>query len=524
MTMPAIHNMTIKHKLIAITMLTCITALLLSGTWYIIWEWTNLRRQIVEDISTHTKMIAENCKAALAFDDNKDAIKTLNALVVKPSIVSGCIYDKKGRIFATYYRNDNYKEYVSMPIFPENGHFFSEGCLTAIKTIILEGEIIGSVSLRSDLQPMHSMLRRNIITISGVILLMSLIAYIVSSRLQRIVSVPILNLAEVARFVSEHKDYSTRAVSRSNDELGLLINTFNEMLGQIQQHELAMVKAKDELEQKVRLRTADITSANDLLTKEIAEREKIEARQAELLQTIEKTNEELKDFAYIISHDLKAPLRGISTLAEWITGDYADKLGDEGKEQLKLLNTRVGRMHNLIDGVLQYSRVGRVSETQVNVNLNELVAEVIDMISPPENIKISVEYGMPTINCEKTRIMQVFQNLLSNAVKYMDKPDGLIEIGCIEQDNFWRFSVSDNGPGIEEKYFAKIFQLFQTLAAKDNYESTGVGLTVAKKIVELYGGKIWLESEVGKGTTFFFTLLKQETEIKNAQYQTNNVS
>jgi two-component system sensor kinase FixL len=246
-------------------------------------------------------------------------------------------------------------------------------------------------------------------------------------------------------------------------------------------------------------------------------------RQNELLEQVEKTNQELKDFAYIVSHDLKAPLRGISTLAEWITSDYSDKLDEDGKEQLRLLSNRVDRMHSLIDGVLQYSKVGRVQEERVQVNLNELVPEVIDMICPPENITITIEDELPEVICEQTRMIQVFQNLLSNAVKYIDKAEGRIKIGCVENNSFWIFSVSDNGPGIEEKYFEKIFQIFQTLSPRDEFESTGVGLTVTKKIIELYGGRIWVESVPGQGSTFFFSLPKQESEARNAKYETHYV-
>jgi signal transduction histidine kinase len=148
------------------------------------------------------------------------------------------------------------------------------------------------------------------------------------------------------------------------------------------------------------------------------------------------------------------------------------------------------------------------------VNLNELVSEVIDMLSPPKNITITVENEMPTIKCERTRIMQVFQNLLSNAVKFMNKPQGKIKISYADENDFWKFGVSDNGPGIEEKYFEKIFQIFQTLTPRDEFESTGIGLTITKKIVELYGGRIWVESEVGNGSTFFFTLPITHNAIK----------
>ncbi len=242
--------------------------------------------------------------------------------------------------------------------------------------------------------------------------------------------------------------------------------------------------------------------------RDIAERKTAELKQARLLKEVETINQELNDFASIVSHDLKAPLRGIKTLAGWIAGDYGDKLGPEGMEQINLLSSRVDRMYALIEGVLEYSRVGRVKEELVQVDLNDLVPNVIDMIAPPENITITIENELPIVNCEQTRITQVFQNLLSNAIKYMDKPQGLVRIGCAQDGDFWKFSVADNGPGIKEKHFEKIFQIFQTLSSSDEFESTGVGLTIIKKIVELYGGRIWVESQFGEGSTFFFTLPK----------------
>ena len=143
------------------------------------------------------------------------------------------------------------------------------------------------------------------------------------------------------------------------------------------------------------------------------------------------------------------------------------------------------------------------------------------MLAPPENISITIENNMPVIDCEETHLMQLFQNLLSNAIKYMDKTQGQINVGCIEQDGFWKFSIADNGPGIEEKHFEKIFNMFQALSVSEDFEGTGVGLTVAKKIVELYSGVIWVESKTGKGSTFYFTLPKQEVEISNAKLEAN---
>lgn len=226
----------------------------------------------------------------------------------------------------------------------------------------------------------------------------------------------------------------------------------------------------------------------------------------ELQKKIDKISAEFKDFVYIISHDLKAPLRAIKALADWLSADYSDKFDADGKEQFKMLMIRVDRMNNLLEGVLQYSRIGRVTENKVEIKLSEFVPEIIQTLSAPAGIHITVENQLPTIVSEPTRIRQVFENLLSNAVRFMGKPEGSVKVGCVEEGACWKFSVSDTGPGIDQQHFEKIFKLFQTLQAKDQFESTGVGLTIAKKIVELYGGRIWLTSTLGQGSTFYFTL------------------
>ena len=274
------------------------------------------------------------------------------------------------------------------------------------------------------------------------------------------------------------------------------------------------LKRKDGSYVTVEIRTFPVRIGSQTLglgiARDITERKKSELSQNELIEKVDKINRELNDFASIVSHDLKAPLRGIKTLANWILADSADKLGDQANEQINLLLDRVERMYNLIEGALQYSRLGQTKGTQIQVNLNTFVPEIINMVVPPENITVTIENELPVIECDETQIMQVFQNLLSNAIKYMDKPQGWIKIGCVEQDGFWKFSIADNGPGIEEKHFEKIFKIFQALPTSPRFEGTGVGLTITKKIVELYNGKIWVESKVGEGSTFFFTLPKQK--------------
>lgn len=219
-------------------------------------------------------------------------------------------------------------------------------------------------------------------------------------------------------------------------------------------------------------------------------------------------NKELKEFAYIVSHDLKAPLRAISQLTHWISEDYSQLFDDDGREQMALIIKRVKRMDNLIDGILRYSRIGRAREKQERLDLNVVFTESKELLAPPETIKITMDNKLPVVMGDPTRMGQIFQNIMGNAIKFMDKPHGVIRVGCESDGDWWRFSIYDNGPGIDEKYHDKIFQIFQTLIPRDEHESTGIGLTLVKKIIELYGGSIWLKSEPGAGTTFYFTLPK----------------
>jgi two-component system sensor kinase FixL len=242
--------------------------------------------------------------------------------------------------------------------------------------------------------------------------------------------------------------------------------------------------------------------------RDISARKEAEEQKEMLLSELESVNQELRDFAYVVSHDLKAPLRSIGSISDWLAQDYDDVLDDEGKNLLGLLKGRVSRMHSLIEGVLQYSKIGRLKDEKEEVNVGQLLKEVIDLLDPPVNIRISVGSDMPVIKYDRTRLQQVFQNLISNAIKFMDKDKGLILVKCVESEKLYTFSVKDNGPGIEKTYFEKIFKIFQTLKAKDEYESTGIGLSIVKRIVELNGGNITLESEIGKGSTFTFTVPK----------------
>jgi PAS domain S-box-containing protein len=227
-----------------------------------------------------------------------------------------------------------------------------------------------------------------------------------------------------------------------------------------------------------------------------------------LLQELQKANRELAEFAYIVSHDLKAPLRAISSLAQWLSEDYKDALDREGREKIDLLLGRTKRMHNLIEGVLAYSRLGRMKPTMSRINSQEETNQIIDLLAPPMNIVVEIKGILPHIVYDRIHFNQVMQNLISNAIKYNDKNQGEIKISCIENRGFWEYTVADNGVGIEDQHFERIFKIFQSLKARDEFESTGIGLTIVKKIVEYYGGVINLTSMPGKGSTFSFTIPK----------------
>ncbi|NJR37563.1 MAG: GHKL domain-containing protein [Leptolyngbyaceae cyanobacterium CSU_1_4] len=215
-------------------------------------------------------------------------------------------------------------------------------------------------------------------------------------------------------------------------------------------------------------------------------------------------NQELDQFVYVSSHDLKAPLRAIANLSEWIEEDLEGQLPEEGQRHMKLLRKRVRRMDALINGLLEYSRVGRTKVPVETVNVADLLTEVIDLLSPPPNFVIEIGQ-MPTLQTRRLSLSQVFSNLISNAIKHCDRLDAKIQITVEVRDQLCEFAVADNGPGIALEHQKKIFTIFQTLDARDKTENTGIGLSIVKKLVELEGGKIWVESRLGEGAKFIFT-------------------
>ena len=351
----------------------------------------------------------------------------------------------------------------------------------------LRGTVQVGISITNVLNKLRSILR-------GIIVLTTIIigiGVICSLGFVRIIMKPIEEIAGVAAKIASG-DLSHTANVDSQDEIGQFARQFNVMAEAVKRHTQEMTKE-----------IAERRRAEDIL-------EKLNKELKAMTEKLMVSNRGLREFAHIVAHDLKSPLRAIGILAHMLSADYADRLDEEGQKRFETLIGRTERMSNMIDGILQYVEIKQSKQKEIKIELNALLSEIISSsIKPPANIEIAVENELPVVVCERTYITEVFRNLISNAVKYMDKAEGKITVGCSEETEYWKFHVADNGPGIDEKYFEKIFQIFQTLSPRDQIETTGISLSIVKKIVEMYNGKIWVESKVGSGSTFYFTLPKE---------------
>ncbi|MEQ8551185.1 MAG: ATP-binding protein [Cyclobacteriaceae bacterium] len=225
------------------------------------------------------------------------------------------------------------------------------------------------------------------------------------------------------------------------------------------------------------------------------------------LKNLQEQNVELNDYAHIISHDLKSPIRNIEALVAWLQQDYKELLDGKATDTIALIRSNLEKMDGLIEGVLKYSTIDKKNLVRQKINLSLLLPDIIQIINIPEHCTINIQKDMPKIVGDKIKLHQVFQNLIENAIKYNDKEKCVITIGYSPLKDGYEFHVKDNGPGIETQFHEKIFQMFQRL--DHEVESTGIGLSLVKKIITHYGGKIWLESTLGQGTTFHFTLPSQ---------------
>jgi signal transduction histidine kinase/CheY-like chemotaxis protein len=497
-----VRHYSIATKLTRMNMLVSGAALLLACAAFITYDLVSFREGMVHNLSIQAQVAGSNSVSALLFSDPHSAENTLSALKVAPNIVSAGIYTLDGRPFATY-RRDGGSENLKLPLIPSGqveAHWFKDSQLVLVHMIVFQGKRTGAVYIRSDLQEMTRRLKRYA-GIAGIVLLASLIAaLLLASVFQRAVAEPIVHLAEIARIVSRDKNYSMRATPTGNhDEPDILIGSFNEMLGQIQEREGELRKVHDELEKRVQARTAELAAANKAL--ELQNRE------------VERATRLKSKFLASMSHELRTPLNAIVGFSDLLAEQTAGQLNDKQKRFVNHIKQGSSHLLQLINDILDLSKIeaGQLELRCEDFQIENALPEVLSTIRPLAMAKnIQVQHRLETnwaVYADRVRFKQILYNLISNAVKFTPKA-GRIVIDCRGDRNLVRISVTDTGIGIRAEDQAVIFEEFRQVenAVNATHEGTGLGLAITKRLVEQQGGRISVESEPGKGSRFTFTL------------------
>ncbi|MBI3853131.1 MAG: HAMP domain-containing protein [Verrucomicrobia bacterium] len=486
----SLRNTPIKRKLMAILLLTSGVVVALTCAAFIAAEFLTFRQTTLRQLATIGQVIAANSAAALAFDNPGDANETLAALRAERHVVAASLYDKDGKLFSKYPANLAAGDFPATP--GKDGYRFEHSYLVGFQPVAhRDNQRLGTLYLKSDLEVMYERFRLYGGIAILVIVVSFLAAYTLSNVLQQQISQPILALAGTAKAISDRRDYSVRAKKLGQDELGLLTDAFNQMLDQIHEQNNALREKEErvramnvELEQRVRKRTAQLELAN----------------------------QELEQFAYVASHDLQEPLRMVSSYTQLLEQRYHDQLDDDAREFIAYAVDGATRMQRLISDLLELSRVGTRGKPLSPVDVHEVLGTVRVNLSPAiETAGAVVTNGeLPTVMADATQLGQLLQNLISNAIKFHGAGRPHVHVRAVESAAEWVFSVHDDGIGMAPEYFKRIFIIFQRLHSKAEYPGTGIGLAICQRIVERHGGRIWVESELGKGSIFYFTIPKQK--------------
>ncbi len=398
-------------------------------------------------------------------------------------MVAALVHPQGGsRPFATYAREGVSASTLVAPLAGlEESYLFRSDELLVSEPIRFEGKLIGTLIIRADLSELLDRQRRYAGMVVVVLAGSFLLAVVTSRLIGRTISRPILHLAETARAVSAHKDYSVRAIAEGSDEIGQLVNTFNEMLDQIARQNADLEEGRHELEGRVEARTRDLAAANN----------------------------ELEAFSYSVSHDLRAPLRAIDGFSKALLTDYGPQLDERARHYLERVRAGTQRMSGLIDDLLGLARLSRRELVRQRVDVSEVARRVAAELArghPERAVRVEVSDGL-SAEADSHLVTIVFENLMGNAWKFTGKKDdALIEIGGKADGLEAAFYVRDNGAGFDMAYVDKLFGAFQRLHGDQDFEGTGIGLATVQRIVNRHGGHIWAEGAVGRGATFYFTL------------------
>jgi signal transduction histidine kinase len=498
------RNLSIRRKLVTIAMVSCTVALALAAVAFTVYEVISFRRSISHELTTIGQMLADNAGAAVAFNDARAARDTLGALRAEPRVASAAIFDQKGRVFAQYARGDEKPEQLRTPM--ADGVYFKDGSLRVYHPVMIDGDRVGVVYLRSDLKEINARLLQYSGIALGVLAVSALVALIVSSKLQRVISKPILHLAETASLVSMEKDYAIRAQKSTNDELGILVSRFNDMMAQIQSRDIALQTAQDELEARVQDRTKE-------LQVEIAERRRVQDDLLQAKQAAEESNRAKSAFLANMSHELRTPLNAIIGYSEMLMED-AEAGGQEYLSgDLKKIHHAGRHLLALINDVLDLSKI-EAGKMQLHMETFPIADVLRDAETTAEplarrnNNRLVVSTDDPDglVHADPVRLKQCLLNLLSNACKFTENGTVTLSVTHAEVDGVrWlRCAVGDSGIGISPEDVKKLFQSFSQVdnSSTRRFQGTGLGLAISDRLCRLMGGHITVESELGRGSTF----------------------
>ncbi len=490
----------VRTKLLAGVLLTSIAALLVTGVSLLAYDLHTLRATLATDLSTQAELIGRACAPALQFDDPKTAAGNLALLKARPIIDAAALYDSKGAVFGSYTRDGSAP--ADFPRLPGlDGVDFSGEDVIVYRRIVDNNEILGTIYLHAH-YGLYQRVRSYISIVLAVGSLALLISLLLSTWLQATITRPILDITRLAQQVTEKRDYSPRAVKTTDDEIGYLVDAFNRMLNEIGERAGAQEASYRELTREV----AERKNAEDEVLRLNRE---LEARVQERTNKLQEINSELEAFSYSVSHDLRAPLRAIDGFSQALLTEFEGQLDEKMQHYLNRIKSGTARMGQLIEDLLNLSRISRLELARRELDLSALANQVIHELhqrDPERKVNVSVWDGI-AVQADQRLLRVALENLLGNAWKFTGKTaEARIEVGMLQEGDRRVVFVRDNGAGFDMAYADKLFGAFQRLHGVHEFPGTGIGLATVQRIVSRHGGRIWCQAAPGKGATFFFTL------------------
>jgi len=504
-----LQNLSIKRKLTLITMLTSSIALILSSVSFLVYDLVSFRHLLTQDLMTQAEIIGYNSAGALEFKDEPAATATLAALTAKEDIVTAVLYRPDGKIFAHYFRGSTTLPSYLPSRLQEKGYRYVGGYLEVFHDVTLNGERVGTLFLQSNMRQWSMRARRYASILIVFVLISGLFAFFVSSRLQGLISNPILHLEDTMRMVSTNKNYAVRAVKSYGDEIGRLIDGFNTMLSEIQQRDTALQSTNGEL----KTRTQE-------LEEEIFHRKQTQEELLNAKHAAEEANRAKSTFLANMSHELRTPLNAIIGYSEMLEEETRDSGKIENVQDLRKIQASGKHLLSLINDVLDLSKIeaGKMVLHLETFEVSQVIEEMVTTLQPAaakngNSIHVHLADNVNMMRADITKVRQILFNLLSNACKFTDHGTVSVNVEQIKtEDRDWiQFQVRDTGIGISAKQKENLFQEFAQADASiaRKYGGTGLGLAITHRFVQLMKGCIWVESEPGQGAVFTVQLPAQ---------------